>query len=130
MSNDNEESLSNNSSQISTNFSVVNSSNKEECGFYIDNAYKDIIDLKTLILKYIIETEKNVNEIAMEFISLLKDEDFIDRKYLDSVLLFARKYYCINIYNPRNILKNMDYTSGVLSYQRLEILRNMEREFF
>ena len=46
VSNDNEESSSDDSSWISTDFSVAHSSNEEECEFDIDNVCKDRTNLK------------------------------------------------------------------------------------
>ena len=58
------------------------------------------------------------------------DEEFLEGKFLDAMLLASKSYYRKYVFAANNVLKHMDYAGGVLSYRGLEILRSIEREWF
>ena len=69
-------------------------------------------------------------ESAKELVIFHKDEDFIEGKYLDALLLASKFHYRKCAFAAHNVLKNMDYAGVILSYRRLEALRSIEREYF
>lgn len=87
--------------------------------------------LKTVILEWAKANSCKITDLVSQLVSLIfDDESFLDGLLFEAVLLKLRKYYRKEVYNPHELLKAIDYTSGVLSYEGIELLRDVERLHF
>ena len=57
---------------------------------------------------------------------VFNNDDFLNGLLMKLVLLKVRKYYRKHVFNPHELLKAMDYAGGVLSYEGIELLRDVE----
>ena len=105
--------------------SCVLSSDEDNSGNEI--RIEDYNNIKELIINYISKKDIGLESIVKQMTRIIfDDKEFLDGMLLKSVLFRCRKYYRKNIYNAHEILKAMDYSGGVLSYEGLELLRNVE----
>ena len=68
--------------------------------------------------------------MAQALIALVFYHDFLDGCFLDEYINRVRKHMRKNAHTCHNVLKNMDYMGGTLSYEGIELLRREEKDYF
>ena len=94
------------------------------------SSLSDTACLEEQLIMFMTNKSMSSHEMAQALITLVFDQDFLDGCFLDECVNRVRKYMRKNVFTCHNVLKNMDYMGGTLSYEGIELLRRVEKDYF